>query len=83
MKQMSFADADTPENVRQTRRERFLIEMDTGCPLEAIAGIKIEPHYPRVKVGALPIRWKPHAAGFILMQNWFGTAIRAMEEAPV
>jgi len=37
MKQMSFADAEYAGNVSRPAVRRFLIEMDQGCPLEAIA----------------------------------------------
>lgn len=43
---MSFADAEYAGKRKQTRRERFLIEMDQVVPLKGLVAL-IEPHYPK------------------------------------
>ena len=46
MKQISFADAEYAGKRKQTRRERFLIEMDQVVPWNGLIAL-IEPHYPK------------------------------------
>ena len=43
MKQISFADAEYAGKRKQTRRERFLIEMDRVVPWKDLIAL-IEPH---------------------------------------
>jgi len=50
MKQMSFADAEYAGKRKQTRRERFLIEMDQVMPWKCLIAL-IEPHYPKGEGG--------------------------------
>jgi hypothetical protein len=45
MKQTSFASLAFTEKKRQTRRERFLAEMEAVVPWSALLAV-IEPHYP-------------------------------------
>lgn len=45
MKQMSFADAEYVDKLKQTRRGRFLIEMDQVVPWARLIKL-IEQHYP-------------------------------------
>jgi IS5 family transposase len=70
MKQISFADAEYAGKRKQTRRERFLIEMDQVVPWDGLIAL-IEPHYPKGEGGrpAYPLLaiLRVH-----LMQNWFG-----------
>lgn len=47
MKQICFADAEYAGKRKQTRRERFLIEMDQVVPWNGLVKL-IEPHYPKV-----------------------------------
>ena len=79
MKQMSFADAEYAGKRKQTRRERFLIEMDQVVPWKGLIAL-IEPHYPKGEGGrpAYPLlaMLRVH-----LMQNWFGYSDPAMEES--
>ena len=76
---MSFADAEYAGKRKQTRRERFLIEMDQVVPWKGLIAL-IEPHYPKGEGGrpayALMAMLRVH-----LMQNWFGYSDPAMEEA--
>ena len=46
MKQISFADAEYAGKRKQTRRERFLVEMDQVVPWKCLIAL-IEPHYPK------------------------------------
>jgi IS5 family transposase len=79
MKQISFADAEYAGKRKQTRRERFLIEMDQVVPWDGLIAL-IEPHYPKGEGGrpAYPLMaiLRVH-----LMQNWFGYSDPAMEES--
>ncbi|MNF69094.1 hypothetical protein D3C84_509680 [compost metagenome] len=50
MKQISFADAKYAGKRKQTRRERFLIEMDQVVPWEGLIAL-IELHYPKGEGG--------------------------------
>ena len=79
MKQMSFADAEYAGKRKQTRRERFLIEMDQVVPWKCLIAL-IEPHYPKGDGGrpAYPLMAMLRVH---LMQNWFGYSDPAMEEA--
>ena len=47
---MSFADAEYAGKRKQTRRERFLIEMDQVVPWTGLLGL-IEPFYPKAGGG--------------------------------
>lgn len=79
MKQMSFADAEYAGKRKQTRRERFLAEMDQVVPWKPLLAL-IEPHYPKGEGGrpAYPLEAMLRVH---LMQNWFGYSDPAMEEA--
>ena len=79
MKQMSFADAEYAGKRKQTRRERFLIEMDQVVPWKCLIAL-IEPHYPKGDGGrpAYPLMAMLRVH---LMQYWFGYSDPAMEEA--
>ena len=79
MKQMSFADAEYAGKRKQTRRERFLIEMDQVVPWKGLIKL-IEPYYPKGEGGrpAYPLMAMLRVH---LMQNWFGYGDPAMEES--
>ena len=79
MKQLSFADAEYAGKRKQTRRERFLIEMDQVVPWQALMAL-IEPYYPRGE-GGRPTYPLAAMLRVHLMQNWFGYSDPAMEEA--
>ena len=78
MKQMSFADAEYAGKPKQTRRARFLIEMDQVAPWKGLIAL-IEPHYPKGQGGrpAYPLLVMLRAH---LMQSWFGYSDPAMKE---
>ncbi|AZC90101.1 hypothetical protein J1G36_25790 [Pseudomonas carnis] len=50
MKQMFFADAEYAGKRKQTRHERFLIEMDQVVPWKGLIAL-IEPHYSKSEGG--------------------------------
>ena len=79
MTQMSFSDAEYAGKRKQTRRERFLEEMEKVVPWDALLAL-IEPHYPKAGNGRRPYPLKTMLR-IHLLQNWFGYSDPAMEEA--
>jgi IS5 family transposase len=79
MSQMSFGDAEYRGKRKQTRREKFLAEMEQVVPWDSLLGL-IEPFYPVAGRGRHPY---PIATMLRvhLMQNWFSLSDPAMEEA--
>lgn len=53
MSQLCFATLDHQNKKKQTKRERFLAEMDAVVPWAALLGL-IEPHYPKAGNGRRP-----------------------------
>jgi len=69
MKQTSFASAEYAGKKRQTRRERFLAEMNLVVPWPRPEAL-IEPHYPKNgKVGRQPIS-VPRMLRMYFLQQW-------------
>ncbi|MGK2953522.1 MAG: IS5 family transposase [Thiobacillus sp.] len=64
---------------KQTRRERFLLEMESVVPWSRLLAV-IEPHYPKAGNGRRPYEL-PAMLRIHFMQQWFGYADPAMEEA--
>ena len=79
MTQLSFSDAEYAGKRKQTRREKFLAEMEQVVPWEALLGL-IEPAYPKAGNGRRPYALKTMLR-IHLLQNWFGYSDPAMEEA--
>ncbi len=79
MNQMSFGDAEYRGKRKQTRREKFLAEMEQVVPWDSLLAL-IEPFYPVAGRGRHPY---PIATMLRvhLMQNWFSLSDPAMEEA--
>lgn len=75
---MSFSDAEYRSKRKQTRREKFLTEMDKVIPWRRLEA-RIEPFYR--KTGGRP----PYALSVMLrihlMQHWYGLSDPAMEDA--
>lgn len=73
---MSFVGAEYAGKSKQTRRERFLIEMDQVVPWNCMFSL-IEPHCPK---GGVARAVHPLIAMLrvYLMQNWFGSSDPAM-----
>ena len=80
MKQTSFASAEYAGKKRQTRREKFLGEMNAVVPWARLEAL-IEPHYPRSgKVGRPPIGVARMLRMYFL-QQWYTLADEALEDA--
>ena len=80
MKQTSFASAEYAGKKRQTRRERFLAEMNAVVPWARLEAL-IEPHYPKSgKVGRPPIG-VPRMLRMYFLQQWYTLADEALEDA--
>lgn len=79
MKQMFFVDAEYAGKRKQTRCERFLIEMDQVVPWNGLVKL-IEPHYPKGE-GGRPAYTLMAMLRVHLMQNWFGYSDPVMKES--
>lgn len=80
MKQTSFASAEYAGKKRQTRQERFLVEMNMVVPWSRLEAL-IEPHYPKSgKVGHPPIG-VPRMLRMYYLQQWYTLADEALEDA--
>jgi len=79
MGQLTFGDADFAAKGKQTRKERFLSEMEQVVPWPALLRL-IAPVYPEAGNGRRPY---PLATmlRIHLMQNWFSLSDPAMEDA--
>ncbi len=79
MKQISFAASEYVKKPKQTRKDRFLQEMERVVPWTRLLAV-IEPHYPKAGNGR-----RPYELATMLrihfMQQWFGYSDAAMEEA--
>ncbi len=79
MSQMSFSDFEYAGKRKQTRRERFLAEMEQVVPWSGLIAL-IEPHYPKADGGRKPYPLETMLR-IHLLQNWFSLSDPAMEEA--
>lgn len=79
MKQLSLAATDFVKKPKQTRREKFLCEMEVVVPWTRLLAV-IEPVYPKAGNGRrpyeLPVMLRIH-----FMQHWFSYGDAAMEES--
>lgn len=76
---MSFSDFEYAGKRKQTRRDRFLAEMDQVVPWSGLLGL-IEPYYPKAGGGRKPYPLETMLRTHLL-QNWFSLSDPAMEEA--
>lgn len=76
---MSFSDFEYAGKRKQTRRERFLAEMEQVVPWSGLVAL-IEPHYPKADDGRKPYPLETMLR-IHLLQNWFSLSDPAMEEA--
>lgn len=79
MSQMSFSDFEYAGKRKQTRRERFLTEMEQVVPWSGLVAL-IESHYPKAGGGRKPYPLETMLR-IHLLQNWFSLSDPAMEEA--
>ena len=78
--QLSFASYEFAQKKRVTRREKFLAEMEQVVPWSRLETL-IEPHYPTSgRVGRPPIG-VPVMLRMYFLQQWFGLADEALEDA--
>jgi len=78
-KQMSFAQNEYERKKKQTRRERFLGEMEQVVPWAKLVAL-IEPHYPSGRRGRPPIGIERMLRIYFL-QQWYTLADEALEDA--
>lgn len=79
MSQLSFSDVEYSGKRKQTRREKFLKQMERAVPWKVLADL-IEPHYPKAGRGRHPYRLEMMLR-IHFMQQWFALSDPAMEEA--
>jgi len=79
MTQLSFATLDHQNKKKQTKRERFLAEMESVVPLGALVGL-IDPHYPKAGNGRRPYRLDVMLRIYFL-QQWYQLSDPGAEEA--
>ena len=80
MRQLSFASAEYALKKKQTRRERFLGEMNRVVPWTRLTAL-IEPLYPTSgRVGRQPIG-VPRMLRMYCLQKWYSLADEALEDA--
>jgi len=80
-KQLGFSDYELTTAKKQTKREKFLAEMDSVVPWTALISL-IEPHYPKAsKKGGRPPYPLATMLRIHLLQQWYSLSDPAMEEA--
>jgi IS5 family transposase len=80
MKQTSFASLEYAGKKRQTRREKFLGEMERVVPWKALLAL-IQPHYPKSRrVGRPPIGVERMLRMYFL-QQWYSLSDEGLEDA--
>ncbi len=78
--QTSFADLEYAQKKRQTRREKFLAEMEKTVPWTKLIAV-IVPHYPTTgRPGRQPMTLSSMFRIYCL-QQWFNFSDRQMEDA--
>ena len=80
MKQTTFASLAFDRKKKQTRRERFLTEMDAVVPWAALLAV-IGPHYPRAGRRGRPPMPLQTMLRIYFMQQWYALSDPAMEDA--
>ena len=79
MTQLSFATLDHRNKKKQTKRERFLGEMDAVVPWATLLDL-IEPHYPKAGKGRRPYPLEVMLRVYFL-QQWYQLSDPGAEEA--
>ena len=80
MKQTTFASLAFERKKKQTRRERFLAEMEKVVPWTALLAV-IEPHYPTTGRRGRPPMPLATMLRIYFMQQWYALSDPAMEDA--
>lgn len=76
---MSFAASEWAGKKKQTKREKFLGQMEEMVPWSRLVGL-IKPHYPKGKRGRPPMGIERMLRVYFL-QQWYGLADEALEDA--
>jgi len=80
-KKLGFSDYELTTTKKQTKREKFLSEMNVVVPWNALIDL-IEPHYPKTsKKGGRPPYPLATMLRIHLLQQWYSLSDPAMEEA--
>jgi transposase, IS5 family len=80
MKQLSFASLEYADKKRQTRREKFLGEMQQVVPWARLIAL-VEPHYPSSgRVGRPPVG-VPRMLRMYFLQQWYSLSDEGLEDA--
>ncbi len=79
MEQKTFASLAWESKKKQTKRERFLAEMDAVIPWKKLLKV-IEPHYPKAGNGRPPMELETMLRIYFL-QIWFNLSDPGAEEA--
>ena len=77
--QTTFASLAWAGKKKQTKREKFLSEMDGVVPWGKLLGL-IEPHYPKAGNGRRPVGLE-RMLRIYFVQQWYGLSDPGMEEA--
>lgn len=80
MKQTTFASLTYNAKKRQTRREKFLAEMERVVPWSELLAV-IEPHYPKTGRRGRPPMPLESMLRIYFMQQWYALSDPAMEDA--
>src|SRR6188472_2271089 len=79
MRQLTLASASFDKHSKQTRRAKFLAEMDQVVPWRELCAV-VEPFYPRAGNGRPPIGLE-RMLRIHFLQHWFNLSDPAAEEA--
>jgi transposase, IS5 family len=79
MSQPTFAALAYANKKKQTRREKFLAEMEQAVPWQKLLKL-VEPHYPKAGQGRPPLGIEKMLRIYFL-QQWFNLSDPAMEDA--
>jgi transposase, IS5 family len=79
MRQLTLANANFDKHSKQTRRAKFLAEMDRVVPWRELCAL-IEPFYPKAGNGRPPVGLE-RMLRLHLLQHWFNLSDPAAEEA--
>ena len=81
VKQLGFSDDEPTTAKKQTKREKFLSEMEMVVPWQGLIGL-IEPQYPKAsKKGDRPPYPLATMLRIHLLQQWYSLSDPVMEEA--
>src|SRR3954451_16941227 len=79
LQQGSFSQAEYASKKKQTRRDKFLGEMDQVVPWPRLVA-RLQPLYPKAERGGPPVALE-RMLRIHFLQQWYALADQAMEEA--